>query len=147
MTKEDIIREGFFGELRYLSNFHLCSITYEGITYPSSEHLYMAFKTTDNTIRQSIANISESKEVKKFGRTIDLRPNWDNIRVKMMYIAVSEKFKQNKNLADKLIDTGDLELVEHNWWRDKFWGKHFDEGENNLGKILMRVRKELKGEN
>lgn len=144
MTKEDILSKGFFGELRYLSNFHLCQITYEGITYPSSEHLFMAFKTLDPNVRQIIANIPEPKEVKKFGRTVDLRPMWDDIRVEMMYIACNEKFKQNKNLADKLIATGDLELVEHNWWKDKFWGVHFGEGENNLGKILMRVRKELK---
>jgi predicted NAD-dependent protein-ADP-ribosyltransferase YbiA (DUF1768 family) len=62
----------------------------------------------------------------------------------MMYIAVSEKFKQNKDLSEKLIATGDMELVEHNWWKDKFWGKHFGEGENYLGRILMKVRKELK---
>jgi predicted NAD-dependent protein-ADP-ribosyltransferase YbiA (DUF1768 family) len=32
-------------ETRWLSNFYPCTIEYEGITYPSSEHAYQAAKT------------------------------------------------------------------------------------------------------
>jgi predicted NAD-dependent protein-ADP-ribosyltransferase YbiA (DUF1768 family) len=45
-----------------------------------------------------------------------------------------------------LIDTGDQELIEGNWWGDVIWGVCNGKGENHLGKILMEVRKELKGE-
>ena len=95
------------------------------------------------SIREAIAGIPAAKDVKAFGMTIKLRPNWNDIRLSMMYIVVSEKFQQNKDLAEKLIATGDNELVEHNWWNDKYWGKHFGEGENHLGRTLMEVREEL----
>ena len=42
-----------------------------------------------------------------------------------------------------LIKTGNTELIEGNFWGDTFWGICDGVGENNLGKILMRVRKEL----
>ncbi len=35
------------------------------------------------------------------------------------------------------------ELVEGNWWNDTFWGVCNGEGQNNLGKILMKIRKEI----
>lgn len=34
--------------------------------------------------------------------------------------AVYEKFKQNPNLAKKLLTTGDEELVEGNYWHDTY---------------------------
>ena len=59
---------------------------------------------------------------------------------------VRSKFKQNKDLAKKLIETGDAYLEEGNWWGDKIWGVCNGEGENRFGKILMQVREELKNE-
>uniref|UniRef100_UPI00345E83CD NADAR domain-containing protein n=1 Tax=uncultured Duncaniella sp. TaxID=2768039 RepID=UPI00345E83CD len=50
----------------------------------------------------------------------------------------------NPALAEKLIATGDAELVEGNYWHDTVWGVCDGVGENHLGKILMRVREELK---
>lgn len=52
------------------------------------------------------------------------------------------KFR-NPELRDKLVATGDAEIVEGNWWGDKFWGVCRGVGENHLGKILMRIRTEL----
>ncbi|CAM0109837.1 hypothetical protein VPH166E361_0119 [Vibrio phage 166E36-1] len=52
----------------------------------------------------------------------------------------------NPSLRSKLLDTSDVELVEGNWWGDKYWGVCLKtgEGENNLGKLLMKVREDLK---
>ena len=61
-----------------------------------------------------------------------------------MYEIVKAKFEQNEDLRKRLINTGDEELIEGNTWGDKIWGKVKGEGQNNLGKILMRVRKELR---
>jgi predicted NAD-dependent protein-ADP-ribosyltransferase YbiA (DUF1768 family) len=43
-----------------------------------------------------------------------------------------------------LLETGDAELVEGNWWDDTFWGVCNGVGQNNLGKILMDTRRELR---
>jgi predicted NAD-dependent protein-ADP-ribosyltransferase YbiA (DUF1768 family) len=61
-----------------------------------------------------------------------------------MTMVVRAKFTQNRILADKLIATGDTELIEGNNWRDYFWGMCNGKGKNNLGKILMKVREELR---
>jgi predicted NAD-dependent protein-ADP-ribosyltransferase YbiA (DUF1768 family) len=63
-----------------------------------------------------------------------------------MYGLVYLKFANHPELLKQLLATGDEELVEGNGWGDRFWGKVDDIGENNLGKILMGVRREL-GEN
>ena len=57
--------------------------------------------------------------------------------------ALIQKFS-DKKLQKKLIDTGDAELIEGNWWGDKFWGVCEGEGENHLGKLLMEVREMFK---
>lgn len=52
------------------------------------------------------------------------------------------KFKQNPDLAQKLIATGDSILVEANDWGDTYWGYDTDNnyGKNRLGYILMEIR-------
>ena len=54
------------------------------------------------------------------------------------------KFTQNPGLLDKLLATGDAELVEGNTWGDQVWGVCDGVGENHLGKTLMRIRSELR---
>jgi len=46
-------------------------------------------------------------------------------------------------LTRALIATGDTELIEGNDWEDTFWGVCNGMGENNLGKLLMKVRQSL----
>lgn len=61
-----------------------------------------------------------------------------------MYDICRAKFEQNADLRCKLLTTGDAMLVEGNTWGDTVWGVCQGKGENRLGKILMRVRKELR---
>lgn len=116
---------------------------YEGVIYPSSEHAYMAAKTTNPTIRNQIKNCPTSAAAKKLGRSIQLRPNWDNIKLGIMEEILRDKFTRNPNLRNQLIATGTEQLVEENWWGDVYWGVCNGKGQNNLGKLLMKIRKEL----
>ena len=50
------------------------------------------------------------------------------------------KYQQHPELADKLIATGSAELIYNNECGDTYWGLFNGEGENNLGKILMKIR-------
>jgi predicted NAD-dependent protein-ADP-ribosyltransferase YbiA (DUF1768 family) len=77
------------------------------------------------------------KDVKAWGRTVDLRPDWNDIKIKVMEEALLSKFTLNEDIKQKLKDTGDLYLEETNWWKDTFWGVCDGVGENNLGKCLM----------
>jgi predicted NAD-dependent protein-ADP-ribosyltransferase YbiA (DUF1768 family) len=66
----------------------------------------------------------------------------------MLYI-IRNKFS-DKYMSDLLLNTGDEELIEGNYWHDNYWGnctcsKCKDiEGQNKLGKILMKVRDEIR---
>lgn len=64
-----------------------------------------------------------------------------------MYKIVKAKFEQNDFILKQLIDTGNIEIEEHNEWNDTYWGICNGYGENHLGKIIMQVRDELKGYN
>ena len=57
--------DSFEGKYRFLSNFYLSPITYEGIEYPSVEHAYQAAKTFDQKIRQKVADCPTPNEAKK----------------------------------------------------------------------------------
>ena len=57
---------------------------------------------------------------------------------------VQAKFEQNPVLAKWLLNTGDAKLIEGNTWNDRYWGVCAGIGQNKLGKILMKVRDNLK---
>lgn len=131
--------KGFFGEYRWLSNFHVCDTYFDGEMYGSSEAAYVAGKTLDYSLRKKLIGMSPA-ETKKFGRTFPLRKDWDRVKVDHMSLIVFDKFYRNRDLRDKLVDTGDKYLEETNHWGDRFFGVCKDEGINHLGKILMKTR-------
>lgn len=125
--------DSFHGEFRFLSNFYI---------EPDGTHVegeYQASKCANFVDRAQFKGIFPG-QAKRLGKTVELRPEWDTIKLGYMYILVKRKFQDHKELADKLLATGDDELVEGNYWGDKYWGKCRGEGENNLGEILMLVR-------
>jgi len=79
---------------------------------------------------------------KKRGRKVTMREDWDQVKIPIMEDLLSQKFS-DPVLAKKLVETGDSQLVEGNWWGDVFWGVCRGEGQNNLGKILMKIRERL----
>ena len=137
--------DDFRGAYRFLSNFYEAPVTYDGITYANNESAFQAQKCTDNTVKAMFANLNPS-QAKRLGRSVQLRPDWETVKYDIMYEVCKAKFEQNEDLKNLLLATGDAYLEEGNTWNDRCWGTCNGVGENNLGKILMRVREEL-GEN
>lgn len=133
--------DSFQGAYRFLSNFWPAKVVLDGAEYSSVEHAYVAAKTTNKTARNDIADMTPG-QAKRYGRTLKLRPDWEKIKLTVMEDLVRQKFK-HPNLARLLQATDDAELVEGNTWGDTFWGVCKGQGQNHLGKILMRVRSEL----
>lgn len=136
----------FQDEYRWLSNFYPCVIEHEGVVYPSVEHFYVAMKTLDETQRQKIRTTESAGQVKRLGRNLVLRDDWEQVKVEVMRLALTKKFScANPLLKQKLIATGDVHLQEGNRWGDTFWGVCLktNKGANNLGKLLMEVRASL----
>jgi len=137
----------FKGKYAFLSNFYEAPVIVYGILYPTNEHAFQAQKTLDENKRKQIALCKTPGLAKKAGRAIkDLRPDWDLIKIEIMVQCVWSKFKQNEDLKQLLLATGNEKLIEGNWWGDKIWGvcSKTNEGSNLLGKILMLVREELR---
>lgn len=133
----------FSGKYEFLSNFYYSPVTYEGITYPTVEHAFQAAKTFDVTERRRISEMKTPGMAKRAGRRVLLREDWEAVKFDIMKTLVTQKFEDEK-LKQLLLDTGDEELVEGNTWHDTCWGVCNGVGQNNLGKILMSVRKHYK---
>lgn len=139
MQKIDSFRDRYF----FLSNFYEIPVTYEGITYQNAEAAFQAQKCEHYEDRKAFANLNPS-EAKKLGRHVQLRKDWEEMKMQRMKEIVLAKFEQNEDLKHKLIETKDAYLEEGNTWNDRIWGTVNGKGANNLGRILMEVREELK---
>jgi len=136
----------FCGDFSWLSNFHPSKITVDGSQFPSVEHAFQAFKTDNEEWFNKIKKAFTAGQAKRFGRQCPLKSNWDDIKIDVMKKCLWAKFSQNYELKNLLLNTGDVYLEEGNTWGDKFWGVVSGEGENNLGKLLMEVRQELRND-
>ena len=160
----------FEGEYEFLSNFYPCDVEFKGEDYASTEHAYQAAKSTDPAVRATFraetpcgscsgTGAASERETcficdgngevpitpgkaKKMGRKVALRPDWEQVKNDVMLALLREKFLDS-TLRKKLLETGDAELVEGNWWGDVYWGVCKGVGENHLGRLLMQVRSEL----
>ena len=130
-------------EYRYLSNFWLCKVVLDKVIYPSVENAYQAAKTLDLEERKKFEKCFPY-EAKKFGRKVVMRPDWDDVKLDIMYDLVSQKFKNHYDVQTWLLRTGNANIIEGNYWKDTFWGVCGGVGENHLGKIIMRVRSEIR---
>lgn len=145
------------------SNFFPCAIPHEfvynderhAVVFKSSEHMYMWHKCEDIDYRTNILlsrtawdakQIGSAAGMKKLG--VKLIPEWDvgqpvPYKVKVMLFVVRQKFRFNPGLAHLLVQTEDREIIEDAAWDNYWgWGKYRD-GQNWLGRILMKVRSEL----
>jgi ribA/ribD-fused uncharacterized protein len=148
----------FWGSV--LSNFSPVKMKFAGMDFHTSEQLFMYLKAKyfeDEEMAQMIATRGQDpKDAKKFGRQVtgfDIS-EWANARESMMQIALQRKFMDD-DLFKLLLSTGDKILVEGSPY-DKIWGvglaydskeilneENWD-GLNLLGKVLMKVRGEIK---
>lgn len=137
------IINSFRNENYFLSNFYEAPVTYEGLTYQNNEAAFQAQKCIEPKEREAFTKLNPS-EAKKAGRSVNLRKDWEQVKVSVMADIVKAKFEQNIDLAKKLLDTGDAYLEEGNDWGDRIWGTVNGIGANHLGKILMDVREYMR---
>lgn len=129
----------------FLSNFYPSKIEFDGRIYPTVEHAFQAAKTLNKKERQLIQMEFSPAGAKRLGRNVLLRSDWEDIKISIMQELVTKKF-QDESLKEKLLQTYNEELIEGNHWRDTFWGVCNGVGENHLGKILMKVRNQLRSQ-
>lgn len=132
----------FRGEHRFLSNFYPADVVLDGQKFVTVEHAYQAAKCAALTDRLQFNALLTAGEAKRLGASVQIRPDWDIVRLAVMRELLEQKFRIPK-LGRMLLATGTAELIELNTWGDTYWGVCRGVGENHLGRLLMSVRGSL----
>ena len=129
----------------------------------------MAQKCDDVAWKQYCSTISPhsnaQSEMKKAAYKVDLVKDFRDKQLKIMLDLLRLKFKNNSELANKLVATYPRMIMEGNVWNDRYWGatipkqnlsdnveleklyekfpQYFYVGQNYLGRLLMKVRDDL----
>lgn len=130
-------------------------IVLNGVRIRTSEALYQAcrFPRRPDVQRQIIDDPSPmTAKMRSKPFRSDTRPDWDAVRVKIMRWCLRVKLAQNWQTFGKLLlSTADMPIVEKKVRRKDFWGATEQPdgtlvGMNVLGRLLMELREQLKGD-
>ncbi|MGM9802731.1 MAG: NADAR domain-containing protein [Muribaculaceae bacterium] len=132
----------FKHEYDFLSNSYPCRFVWQGLSYANAEAAFQSSKYASEEERKTLSNSSAEKAA-NMGSKLKPHPGWEENQLNIMQSIVEAKFEQNPDLMNKLIETGNATLVNGNSKQETFWGidLYSWQGENNLGKILMTLRK------
>jgi len=146
-------------------------IMYRNKIYPTALHLYEAMKFIDQypDVAENIRLCQDVHDVYPMSSKFQelQRSDWplkyiDIVRffrgsflfiylilLFNFYLKMDEvlelKFKQNPDLRSMILGTGTSDIV-YDDYRDEFWGSGNGQGQNQLGKALVRVREKLRNE-
>lgn len=132
----------FTGRYSFLSNFYAAPLIYKNVLFPTVEHAFQAAKSKDPEDWDRFSQIVSPGTAKKEGRKLKLRKDWDEARLVIMKKLLDQKFSLEP-LRFALVATGKSSIVHGNYWGDTFWGISGGEGEDHLGKLLVRLRRKL----
>ena len=144
----------------YLSNWYISCFIVDGRVYTSTEQFMMNYKAVlfkDFDSASEIMKTDDLMTIKNLGKRVKNYDDhiWDICRQLVLEEGLRAKFRQNKEIKQMLLHTGDTILAECAK-NDLIWGigksleddTRFDmtlwRGENRLGKALMKIRAELR---
>ena len=113
--------EKFRGEYSFLSNFHKADFEFDSNIWNTAEAAYQACKTEDWDDKLKIMDM-DATTAKRYGRKVKMFAGFEDHKDEFMRVIVACKFHDNPNLLRKLVDTGDVKLIEGNTWHDNYWG-------------------------
>ncbi len=136
----------FKGEFRWMSNFYQHYLAHHTV-----EHVFQAAKAMDDPeLKAEILNCEFPGDAKRLGRGAKLPADWnEGRREHVMLNALRDKYG-GPPMREWLLATGEIPLIEGNYWHDNYWGDclcgkcQSTRGINKLGELLMQVRSELR---
>ena len=136
------------GQYGFLSNLFKRSLKFEDRIFPASEYAYLFGKFKDEEAREWAMKAPKPHLISILAHGLfswDIVDNWSKKKIDRMYKVLQAKFL-DEELKEKLLETGDAVLIEESK-TDAFWGiGKKGTGKNMLGKLLMKIRNELKCE-
>lgn len=140
---------GFYPREFYpFDNFSSFKVEWNGYLFSSVEEAYQAasFMGSDEELVEKIKKSHSDDEAQRiaYANRDKRREDWDDVKVSIMEELLRLKIEQNPYVKKKLLQTGDYMIVEDSP-KDDFWGWGPNrDGQNNLGKLWMKLREELK---
>lgn len=143
---EELDNKVFFYEREFyvFSNFSSFAVEWKGRLYPTSEHAYHSEKFENEVTKEQIRSCRSAHDALKLAWSIkdQYRADWQDIKVSIMEEILKAKLEQHPYIKRKLLESGNREIVEDSW-KDDFWGWGPNkDGQNQLGKIWMKLREE-----
>lgn len=154
----------FFTYHSPLSNHYKAEQVVDNRLFNSNEQYYMYAKAkrfSDHESAQKIMMEKDPVQQKKLGSNIAgfNEDRWMECCLEVMNKGLEAKFHQNEELKEFLLDTGNNYILEGNP-KDKYWGTGLSiydrrirkssswvaSAQNNMGKLLEEVRREIKRE-
>lgn len=136
---------GFRGRYFWLSNEAPSPIKLDSVVYPTVAHAFAASATLDTTLRAQIkeAPLEDVRDLLRYAEApINVRPNWDAVKLDMMGALLKRKFEDPK-LLKQLLATEKALLVHSNDNGELWWGVCGAHGKNMLGRLLMLLREQF----
>ncbi len=131
-----------------LSTYSRHGFELEGRFWPSVEHYFQGMKFEDPADQDRVRLAPHPAKARKLGRSRfrKLRKDWSKLRRVIMTRAVYTKCRTHPEVAERLLGTGELRLIERSQY-DYYWGCGRDRrGHNTYGQVLMDVRSKLREE-
>ena len=128
----------------YLSPFSAHEVEVRGVVYKTAEHAYQALRMKE-AARGEIAISTSPLEA---WRRAQAAKGQDMVndsvdKLELMEEIFRAKLAQHADVCEVLIETGDAELLKV-YDTDYYWGTGADgSGENQMGKLWMKLRAEL----
>jgi hypothetical protein len=133
-----------------LDNFSAFSVVIDGVEYKTAEHAFQTLKfiETDKVVYEMVKNSQSPYDARELAHKNKPKrdPDWSDKKYKIMESVLTEKVLQNNYVKERLLATNDAEIIEDcGADDDKDWGCGIDgTGQNNLGKIWMKIREKIK---
>ncbi len=142
---------GFYPREFYpLDNFSSFKVEWNGYLYSSLEEAYQvaSFIGSDEDIVEKIKKSHSADEAQRiaYANRDKQRKDWSKVKVEIMKELLRLKIEQNPYVKKKLLQTKDYLIIEDSP-KDSFWewGPKRN-GENQLGKLWMKIREEIRKE-
>ena len=140
---------GFYEREFYcFSNFSSFSVKWRGKLWQTAEHAYQASRFMNKKPKVVVQifkalSADEAYKIAQKNKRADFN-DYRDVDLKNMEDILRAKLSQNPYVMHKLLQTGDRKIVEDSP-KDSFWGWGKNrKGRNELGKIWMKLRGEIK---
>ena len=149
MREIPVERRMYQWQLLPLDNFAAFGLMMDGDYFQTSEHAFQYLKFVDtnkeiaNKIKESFSP-NDARNIAHENKEYRLS-NWSDVKYQNMEKVLRLKVEQNPIVKEVLLNTKDYIIAENCIDEDTDWGlDNNNQGNNNLGKIWMKIRDDIK---